>query len=151
MSGSRARAGSVGFQPERTRMYVSHVRVPYAHVDQMAIVYYANYYVYFEMARAEFLRAVNLPYADLEARGVMLPIVESHCNYFKPARFDDLIEVRSWCSHIKGTRLRVDYEVWRGDDKLVVGHTHHACIIQGKVSRLAADLYRLFDGGIKGT
>lgn len=145
MMGSRERAESVGTQPQRTRMYVSHVRVPYAHVDQMAIVYYANYYVYFEMARAEFLRAVNLPYADLESRGVMLPIVESHCNYFKPARFDDLIEIRSWCSHIKGTRLRVDYEVWRDQEKLVVGHTHHACIIGGRVSRLAPDLYRLFD------
>lgn len=143
MMGSRIRTEAAA-QPERTRMFKALIRVPYAHVDQMAIVYYANYFVYFEMARAEFLREVNLPYAKLEADGVMLPVVESHCNYFKPAKFDDQLEVRSWCSHIKGTRLRVDYEVWRGDDKLVTGHTHHACLIKGRVSRLAPELRNLF-------
>ena len=70
------------------------VRVPYAHIDQMGVVYYAHYLVYFEMARGELLRKAGMPYGEMERAGVMLPVVESHCVYRKPAKFDDLLDVR---------------------------------------------------------
>jgi len=55
--------------------------VPYAHVDQMRVVYYANFLVYFEMARAALLREAGISYRDMESAGVMLPVVEAHCEY----------------------------------------------------------------------
>ena len=119
------------------------IHVPYAHVDQMSIVYYANYLVYFEMARSAFLREVGLPYADMEARGILLPVVESHVEYKKPARFDDLLEMRSRVT-LQRLRLHVDCEVWRGEELLVKGYTEHVCMNrEGKVTRLAPELKRL--------
>ena len=68
-------------------------RVPYAHIDKMGIVYYARYYVYFEMARSSLFRHLGLPYGELEERGVMLPVIASHCDYKKPARFDEELAI----------------------------------------------------------
>ena len=120
------------------------VRVPYAHVDQMGFVYYSHYLVYFEMARAELLREVGLPYTDMEKRGVMLPVVEAHCEYRKAAHFDDLLEVKTKCTGIKGTRLRLEYEIKRGDETIVTGHTEHICMSpDGKVLRPLPELQKL--------
>lgn len=120
------------------------VRVPYAHVDQMGFVYYSHYFVYFEMARAELLREVGLPYTDMEKRGVMLPVVEAHCEYRKAAHFDDLLEVKTRCTGIKGTRLRLEYEITRGDEIVVTGHTEHICMSpDGKVLRPLPELQKL--------
>lgn len=121
------------------------LRVPYAHVDQMAVVYYANYLVYFEMARADMLREAGIPYTEMEKRGVLLPVVEAHCEYRKPARYDDLLVVVSRCSQ-KGPRLRIEYEVKRDDDVLVTGYTEHVCLSpDGKVLRPAPELKKLVE------
>ena len=69
------------------KVFLHEVRVPYAHVDQMGVVYYANYLVYFEMARSEMMREAGMPYSELEARGLRLPVIEAHCEYKAPARF----------------------------------------------------------------
>jgi acyl-CoA thioester hydrolase len=127
------------------RVFKHQIRVPYAHTDQMAFVYYANYLVYFEMARSELLREVGLPYTDLEKRGIKLPVILAHCEYKKPAHFEDLLEVRS-CAEIRGTRLRIEYEIWRGEDLVATGHTEHACVgAEGKVMRPPPELRRLVD------
>lgn len=121
------------------------LRVPYAHVDQMAVVYYANYFVYFEMARADMLREAGIPYTEMEKRGVLLPVVEAHCEYRKPARYDDLLVVVSRCSQ-KGPCLRIEYEVKRDDDVLVTGYTEHVCLSpEGKVLRPAPELKKLVE------
>jgi acyl-CoA thioester hydrolase len=126
------------------RTFKYSVRVPYAHTDQMGFVYYAHYLVYFEMARAEFLREVGLPYTDMEKRGIMLPVVVAHCEYKKPAHFDDLLEIRSCCTDIRGTRLHIEYEIWRADELLVTGYTEHVCVsAEGKVLRPVPELKRL--------
>lgn len=126
------------------------IRVPYAHTDQMRYVYYANYLVYFEMARSEMLREIGLPYGELEARGVFLPVIEAHCEYKSPAHFDDLLTVASRCE-IKGARLRIGYAITRaggpapgGQTVIATGHTVHACITRdGRVLRPPAELRRL--------
>ena len=129
------------------RVFKHSIRVPYAHTDQMKFVYYANYLVYLEMARAEFLREVGLPYTDMEKRGMMLPVVVAHCEYKKPAHFDDLLEIRS-SAEIRGTRLRVEYEIWRGDDLLSTAYTEHVCVgTDGKVMRPVQELQNLFSSG----
>jgi acyl-CoA thioester hydrolase len=103
------------------------IRVPYGHVDQMGFVYYANYLLYFEMLRSEMLRQVDCPYTELEARGILLPVLQSHIDYTQPANYDDLIQVEATC-HWKGIRLRVDYRVTRNDELLATGHTVHVCM-----------------------
>jgi acyl-CoA thioester hydrolase len=120
------------------------VRVPYAHVDQMGFVYYANYFVYFEMARTEMLREAGLPYTEMENRGVILPVVEAHCRYKKPAHYDDWLVVHSRVPGTEGTKLRIEYEILRDDDLIATGHTLHVCMSPaGKVLRPAAELTRL--------
>ncbi len=129
--------------PEPARTFRFALRVPYAHTDQMRVVYYANYLVYFEMARAAMMREIGLPYGDLERRGVILPVIEAHCVYKAPARFDDELTVASRCA-LAGPRLRVDYDLARGDDILATGYTVHACVSPaGRVLRPPADLRRL--------
>ena len=114
------------------------IRVPYAHTDQMGVVYYANYLVYFEMARSEMLREAGTPYGELEKRGVVLPVVEAHTVYRSPARFDDLLELRTRCTEIRGVRLRIEYEVLRGEELLATGYTDHVCVSPaGKVLKPA--------------
>ena len=132
---------------EAPRTFIHHVRVPYAHVDQMGFVYYAHYYVYFEMARSELLREAGMPYGELEERGVMLPVVESHCEYKRAATFDDLLEIRTQCTRLKGTRLRIEYDMRRGDEPIVVGYTDHVCMNpSGRVMRPVPELKALVEG-----
>jgi acyl-CoA thioester hydrolase len=127
------------------RIFRHTVRVPYAHVDQMGYVYYANYYIYFEMARAEMLREAGMPYTDMEKKGIMLPVILSHCEYKKPAHFDDLLNIETRCAEINGTRLRIEYVITRGDVIIVKGHTEHVCvsIADGKVLRPVPELKKL--------
>lgn len=128
-------------------VFLHSVRVPYAHVDQMGFVYYANYFVYFEMARSELLREAGLPYRELEKRGVMLPVVEAHCEYRKAAHYDDTLTIRSRVGGFDGPRLRLDYEIDRGPERIVEGYTLHVCMSpQGRVQRPAPELVRMLGG-----
>lgn len=118
--------------------------VPYAHVDQMKVVYYANYLMYFEMARSALLREAGISYRDMEAGGVMLPVVEAHCEYHQFARYEDMIVIHSTCLPFKGPRLRINYEVFRDDTLLATGYTHHVCMSpEGKILRPTAALLAL--------
>lgn len=134
------------------------IRVPYAHIDKMGFVYYANYLIYFEMARAKMLREAGLPYAILEEKGVMLPVVKSVCEYRKPAFYDDLLVVLTNCVKPDGTRLRIEYEIVRrarGNDKteitsgmnevIATGYTEHVCVSNnGRVLRPIPELMKIF-------
>jgi acyl-CoA thioester hydrolase len=124
-------------------LFIFELHVPYAHTDQMGFVYYANYLIYFEMARAAMMREIGMPYAEMENRGVRLPVTAAHCDYRKPAHYDDRLVVASRCS-ITGMRLRVDYVVTRGEDTIAEGYTEHVCMApDGKIMRPVADLQAL--------
>ncbi|MCB4792324.1 MAG: acyl-CoA thioesterase [Elusimicrobia bacterium] len=101
------------------------IRVPYADTDQMGMVYYANYLVYFERGRTEWLRERGLSYKDLESKGIYLPVIEAHCKYVSPARYDDLITVRTILSEISFASIIFNYEVTAGEKALVKGSTKH--------------------------
>ncbi len=103
-------------------------RVPYADTDQMGVVYYANFYVYFERCRNEVLREAGYTYKEMEEQGLMLPVVESHCRHIKPALYDDLLEIEGWFVQERRTQIRACCRVLRGDEVLAEGHTIHACI-----------------------
>lgn len=103
-------------------------RVPYADTDQMGVVYYANFLVYFERVRNEMLRAIDYPYKQMEADGFMLPVLQAHVDYRQPALYDDLLTIGGRCEPLSRTRLKVLCRVSRGDDLLAEGHTIHACL-----------------------
>jgi acyl-CoA thioester hydrolase len=138
------------------RTFRHRIRVPYADVDRMGFVYYANYLVYFEMARSEMLREAGLPYSELEKRGIWLPVVSAHCDYKKPAHYEDLLLVLTRCSTENNVRLHIAYEVRRagtatsvatandGGELLMTGATEHVCLSPaGKVLRLTPELKAL--------
>lgn len=119
-------------------------RVPYADVDRMGVVYYAQYFVYFERGRTEFLRACGVPYRELEGRGILLPVIEAHCRYLKPARYDDELTIVTRAPEHTGARIMMQCEVWRDGEKLVEGHTWHAAVTpEGKPCRLPQELLAL--------
>ena len=87
------------------------VRVRYAETDQMGFAYYANYLAWFEVGRCEWLRSLGWSYRDLEARdAIMLPVIEAHCEYRQPARYDDELLIRSRGELASPVRIRFTYE-----------------------------------------
>jgi acyl-CoA thioester hydrolase len=107
---------------------VSRVRVRYAETDQMGVVYYANYLVWFEIGRTDLLRSAGWTYRSMEAEGFSLPVTESHCEYRQSARYDDELEIRTRGSLVSPVRVRFDYEIGRGAVVLASGYTVHATL-----------------------
>ncbi len=92
------------------------IRVRYEETDAAGVVYYANYLVYFEVARVESLRAVGMPITEVERRGVLLPAVSANCTYHCPAHVDDLLDVAMWTDHVGRASFGFGYEVRRVAD-----------------------------------
>jgi acyl-CoA thioester hydrolase len=125
-----------GAQPDITR--TTRVRVRYAETDRMGVVYYANYLVWFEVGRTEWLRDTGWTYREMEVEGIALPVIEAHCEYRQPARYDDTIEIRTRAALLTPVRIRFDYEVVRDDPTVVAtGYTVHAALdANGRPCRL---------------
>lgn len=118
-------------------------RVIYGDTDMMGVVYYANYFRYFEAGRNEFLRAAGLVYTSLEARGYALPVASAQAKYVSPARYDDELTLEVTVVQVRFGSLKMAYRLTReADDCLITtGETVHACVgPQGKVVRLPDDL-----------
>jgi acyl-CoA thioester hydrolase len=121
--------------------------VRYAETDKMGVVYYANYFVWFEVARTDLLRDADWSYRSMEKDGFMLPVIEAHCDYRQPARYDDEIEVRTTADLVSPIRVAFAYEVVRpADDTLLAeGRTVHATLDrEGRPCRLPARVRNLF-------
>ena len=95
------------------------VRVRYAETDQMGVVYHGNYAQYFEMGRVEWLRNLGLSYSVMEKQGVMLPVVSLTINYKKPARYDDLLTVRTIFKKQESVKIEFDYEIYNEEGQLL--------------------------------
>jgi acyl-CoA thioester hydrolase len=94
------------------------VRVRYAETDQMGIVYYANYLVWFEIGRVELLRSLGLAYSQLEIdHQCILPVVEASCRYRAPARYDDEILIETRPALLRGSVLKFAYRIYRQADQ----------------------------------
>ena len=123
------------------------VRVRYAETDRMGVVYYANYLVWFEVARADLLRTLGWTYREMEESGVTLPVIEAHCEYRRPSRYDDELEVRTRGRVLSPVRMQFDYEIVRRGDAAVaaVGHTVHAALdTTGRPCRLPERVREVF-------
>ncbi len=115
-------------QPGTLPVSRSVVRVRYAETDQMGVVYYANYFVWFEVARTDWLRQSGWSYREMELDGVSLPVIEAHCAYVRPARYDDEVEIRTAATLLSPVRVRFDYELLVGGGTAATGHTVHAAL-----------------------
>ena len=96
------------------------IRVRYAETDQMGVVYYGNYAQYFEVARADSIRDLGYTYRDMEASGVIMPVVELHCKFLRPASYDELITVKSTVKELPTDhRIEFHQEVFNEKGKLL--------------------------------
>ena len=114
----------------------------------MGVVYYANYLVWFEVGRTDWLRESGWSYREMEKDGISLPVIEAHCEYRQPARYDDEIEIVTRATLITPVRIRFDYELRRASETapLAAGYTAHAALdARGKPSRLPAHVCRMLD------
>lgn len=104
------------------------ITVRYAETDMMGVVYHGNYLPWFEVGRTTLLKECGLPYTELEKQGYYLPVLEVGCKYLRPARYDDTITIVTTLKEKPLLRIRLDYEVLRGEEKLVTGFTTHGFI-----------------------
>ena len=105
------------------------VRVRFADTDAQGVAHNASYLVWFEVARVEYLRTYAGGYQALRDRGIEALVLESHCRYVTPARFDDLLSVHTRCVDVRGARFRYEYVIVRDDGALMAdGYTSHACV-----------------------
>lgn len=126
---------------------VTRVRVRYAETDKMGVVYYANYLVWFEVARADLLRTLGWSYREMEEAGIVLPVIEAHCEYQRPARYDDEIEVRTEGTMLSAVRMQFNYTIVRAADGSIAarGHTIHASVdTGGRPRRLPERITQVF-------
>jgi acyl-CoA thioester hydrolase len=129
--------------------HISRIAVRYAETDAMGVAYHANYLIWFEVARTGLLAELGYPYARLEADGIMLPVVEAHCRYKKPAVFDDRLEIHCRCTDLKGASMTLSYQVLRTEtgELLAEGWTKHGLVDRDfrlvKLREANPELYRI--------
>ena len=106
------------------------VKIFYKDVDQMGVVYYSRYFEYFEEARTELLASIGLGVTDVEKKGIMLPVISSHCDYLKGARFEQNIIIKATISTEPRSKLQIDYSVFIENEKepTATGYTDHAFV-----------------------
>lgn len=102
------------------------LRVRYAETDAMGVVYYGDYLTYFEDGRVAYLQQKGIPYSEMEAAGVFMPVAEAYCKYHAPARFEDELAVETTIGEAGRAKVRFDYVVKRGNEVLAEGYTVHA-------------------------
>lgn len=96
------------------------VRVRYAETDQMGVVYHSNYFPYFESARAESIRQLGFTYADMEKMGVIMPVVDVHCRYLRPAKYDDLLTIKTTLKELPAHhKIEFHHEVFNEENELL--------------------------------
>jgi acyl-CoA thioester hydrolase len=95
------------------------VRVRYGETDQMGYVYYGFYAMYYEVARVESLRKLGLTYKEVEAMGVIMPVLENHSRYLAPGRYDELLKIVTTIRERPTARMRFEYDIYNEEDKLI--------------------------------
>lgn len=94
-------------------------RVRYAETDQMGIVHHANYPVYYEMGRTEMFRNIGLPYDEMERRGIILPLIDLHCNYKRSAYYDQELTLITQLRELPSIKIRFDYIIKNSEGEIL--------------------------------
>lgn len=132
-------------------MYTSktQIRVRYAETDQMGYVYYGNYATFYEVARVESLRQLGLSYKDLEADGIIMPVLENYSKYIAPGRYDELLTVKTVIKKQPSVKIVFNYEIFNEAYELInVGETKLAFIntASGRPCRIPDDMAEALAG-----
>ena len=99
------------------------IRVRYGETDPMKYVYYGNYAEYLEVARVELFRKIGISYNEIERRGIWLPVSEYSIKYLKPAKYDDLLEIKTTIKKLPSVRIEFEYEIYnQANEKLTEAH-----------------------------
>ena len=128
-------------------VFNTQLRVRYADTDQMGYVYYGNYGAYYEVARVESLRHLGYSYKDLEARGIMMPVLENYSRFLLPAKYDELLRIEVSLKELPGVRIQFFYKIFNEQDQLInTGNTLLAFVNResGKPCRPPRILLELF-------
>src|SRR5680860_716637 len=100
------------------------IRVRYAETDQMGFVYYGNYAMYYEVGRVEALRSAGFSYKQMEAGGIIMPVLEIHSKYIRPGKYDELLTVKTVIKEMPEFRIKFHYEVTNEQEELInIGET----------------------------
>ena len=122
------------------------VTVRYAETDMMGIVYHANYLPWFEIGRTTMLKEIGIPYRQLETEGYRLPVLEITAKYTRPAVYDDTLTIVTTMNEKPLLRIRLDYEVRRGEELLATGNSIHAFVdLQGRPVRPPASVVEVMN------
>jgi acyl-CoA thioester hydrolase len=126
---------------------LTQIRVYFADTDQMGVVYNGRYLTWCEIGRTELLRDRGLAYAQVEARGVALPVTEATLRIRQPARYDDLVRVETSIAEVRTREIRFSYRMFRDDVQLVEAETTHVPVDRatGRAVRLPDWLRRSLD------
>lgn len=118
------------------------IRVRYAETDRMGLLHHANYLVYFEQGRTELLRQAGRSYKDVEDQGFFLVLAKIEVRYRQPARYDDLLTLRTIVTRATPVRIEHRYELLRGTQMLAEGSSTLACVDrEGKLQAMPEWLY----------
>jgi len=131
-----------------TAPHVSEVRVRYAETDQMGVVYHAEYLVWCEVGRTDFIRALGLPYAELERRGTALAVAEATIRYHAPARYDDRVHVETRLVDVRSRAITFDYLIRNADsgERLATARTVLVSLDpSGKLTPMPAEIRDLLE------
>jgi acyl-CoA thioester hydrolase len=99
--------------------FSTQIRVRYGEIDQMGYVYYGNYAEFYEVARVEMLRSLGSSYKKMEESGVMMPVIELHCKYIKPALYDQLITIKVMLETMPRASMHFKYMLYNEDNELI--------------------------------
>jgi acyl-CoA thioester hydrolase len=149
---SSRNAPGQGAQSARGLVSESRLRVRYAETDQMGVVYHSNLFIWFEVGRVDFLRQLGVTYRDIEREdGCYLPVVDAHCRYKSPVRYDDEVLIRTRLKNLRGSFIHFTYEALRPSDGMVFAQgetTHVVTDAEMKVQRLPEKYLRAFQGAL---
>ncbi len=111
------------------------VRVRYSETDKMGFCYYGNYAAFLELGRVELLRENKIVYKELEDLGILLPVSELSIKYLHPAKYDDLLKIKTTISELKGARIYFTYEIFNEEEILLLRATTTLVFVDAKTMR----------------
>ena len=128
------------------RQHEMQIRVRYSETDAMGFLHHANYFSYFEVGRTELFRAQGGDYRAMEDGGLFLVVAKLDCRYRQPARYDDLLTLRTTITTASAAKLETEYQLFRDGQLLCTGHSTLACVGRdGQLQRMPAEVLRMCD------
>ncbi|MBO0997659.1 acyl-CoA thioesterase [Bacillus sp. SD075] len=105
------------------------IEVRYAETDQMGVVYHANYFIWMELGRTKLINDLGFYYADMEADGILSPVMDIQASYKTPIRYGEKVKVKTWIEKYDGLRVVYAYEIFNGKNEVAAtGHSSHVCV-----------------------